>query len=161
MRQTTSRQCGCAKHEDYRSKHVRDALTLSALSEAELQQFARNLLGLYSAPFLIQEPETSWLLEARERNKNRFVRTTERLGGEFERRGHLDEAIRLFDRGTEIEPVSEIFYRRLMLAHEKRGDAAEAMRVYRRCKEMLSILLSIAPSRETRAIVERLYQAES
>ena len=137
-----------------------DALALPDSSDAALQHLARSALALYRAAFLSQEPETPWLLEARERNKNRFVRTIERLGTDLERRGLVADAVRLFDRGTEIEPVAETFYRRLMLAYERQGDNAEAMRVYRRCRDMLSILLSIAPSRETRAIVERLYKAD-
>lgn len=138
-----------------------DALALPALHDTELRNLSAAVLRIYAAPFLVQEPETSWLLEARERNKHRFVRTLDRLGTEFERRGLIDDAVQLFDRGTEIEPIAETFYRRLMLAHELRGNVAEAMRVYRRCRDMLSILLSIPPSRATQAIVERLYRPET
>ncbi len=138
-----------------------DALALPRLTDAELRALARAVLDLYSAPFLAQDAEAPWLLEARERNKNRFVRSVEALGRAFEERGLVDDAIRLFDRGAEVEPLAEAFYRSLMVAHERRGDAAEAMRVYRRCRDMLSILLSMAPSRETQAIVERLYHAGS
>ena len=137
-----------------------DALLLPSLGNAELQRLANSVLRLYRAPFLAQEPESAWLLEARQRNKNRFVRTIERLATEFERRDLANDAMRLFERGSEIEPIAESFYRRLMLAHERRGDRAEAMRVFRQCRDMLSLVLSVAPSRETRAIAERLQQAE-
>ncbi len=137
-----------------------DALALPALGNGELQRLTNGVLHLYRAPFLAQEPETSWLLEARQRNKNRFVRTVERLGSEFERRGLTADAMRLFERGSEIEPIAESFYRRLMLAHEQHGDKAEALRVFRQCRDMLSLILAVAPSRETRAIAERLQLAE-
>ena len=137
-----------------------DALALRELGNGELQRLANGVLHLYRAPFLAQEPDTPWLLEARQRNKNRFVRTVERLGSEFERRGLTADAMRLFERGSEIEPIAESFYRRLMLAHEQHGDKAEALRMFRQCRDMLSLVLSVAPSRETRAIAERLQLAE-
>ena len=66
------------------------------------------------------------------------------------------EAIRHYDRATEVEPLAENLYRRLMLAHVEQGSPAEAMRVYRRCRERLSLQVSMAPSRETQALVERI-----
>ncbi len=136
-----------------------DALALPRLPDADLRALARGLLELYGAPFLAQDVDTPWLLEARERHRNRFVRSVEALGHAFESRNLADEAIRLCERGTEVEPFAEALYRSLMLVHERRGDAAAAMRAYRRCRDMLSILGGIAPSRETATIVERLYRA--
>jgi len=49
--------------------------------------------------------------------------------------------------GLTAEPV----YRRLMRSLAGRGRSAEAIDVYRRCREMLSIVLSVKPSPETEA----------
>ena len=39
------------------------------------------------------------------------------------------------------------------------GDHAEALRIYRRCRELLSIVLGVQPTAETEAIYEGLKQA--
>ena len=42
--------------------------------------------------------------------------------------------------------------RRLMVCYRELGEPAEALNVYRRCREMLSIVLGVKPSPETEAI---------
>ena len=39
-----------------------------------------------------------------------------------------------------------------MIAFRELGEPAEALKVYRRCKDMLSIVLGVAPGPETEAI---------
>lgn len=126
------------------------------LDPVELPKAAVVLTRIYRATFLANDAETPWVLEARERLKNRFLRAVEEVGRQLEKAGLMREAIHLYDRATEVEPLAEGLYRRLMLAHLAQGSPADAMRVYRRCREMLSILLSIPPSRETQALVERI-----
>ena len=46
----------------------------------------------------------------------------------------------------------EALYRRLMAAYREQGEPAEALNVYRRCREMLSIVLGAKPSAETEAV---------
>ena len=136
-----------------------DGLADGNAGAGELLRTAAALAHLYRGAFLAHEAPLPWILEARERMKNRFLRAVEIVGGQLEARAMLPEAIRLYDRATEVEPLAEALYRRLMLAHLVQGSPADAMRAYRRCREMLSILLSIAPSRETLAVVERIQKA--
>jgi DNA-binding SARP family transcriptional activator len=52
----------------------------------------------------------------------------------------------------ELDNLAEGLYRRLMIAYRERGEPAEALNVYRRCRHMLSIVLGAKPSAETEAI---------
>jgi DNA-binding SARP family transcriptional activator len=43
-----------------------------------------------------------------------------------------------------------------MICHRERGRVADAMNVYRRCRENLSIILGVAPSADTVALYNSL-----
>ncbi len=113
-------------------------------------------LRLYAAPFLQSEPERPWMLPARARLHDKFLRALQRQGRWLEAAGDWSAAIAWYQRGLEADPTSEEFYRRLMLCHEQRGEPAAAIKVYQRCRSMLSMLLGIAPSAETEALRKRL-----
>ena len=61
------------------------------------------------------------------------------------------------ERALAADPTSEDLARALMRAHTRRGEHAEAIRVYRRLREMLSIILGMPPSRETEQLRNELY----
>ena len=48
--------------------------------------------------------------------------------------------------------------RRLIRTLARRGEQAEAVDVYRRCREMLSIVLNVKPAPETERLYERIRQ---
>ena len=52
--------------------------------------------------------------------------------------------------------LAESVYRRLMVCQRESGDPAGALTTYRRCRELLSIVLSRPPSPETEAIRQTL-----
>src|SRR2546423_1417928 len=54
---------------------------------------------------------------------------------------------------VELEPFRESGYRRLMQVLVKRGDRAEAVRVYNDCKRRLAEELGVAPSDETESLM--------
>jgi DNA-binding SARP family transcriptional activator len=59
--------------------------------------------------------------------------------------GHLElldaaAAIRLYERALNVEPLAESLSRRLMKVHADRGDRAEALRVWRACCTMHSVV---------------------
>jgi len=45
-----------------------------------------------------------------------------------------------------------------MICHRQRGQLTDAMNVYRRCRENLSIILGIAPSADTVALYNSIRQ---
>ena len=56
----------------------------------------------------------------------------------------------------EVDNLAEAVYRRLMVCQRELGDPAGALTTYRRCRELLSIVLARTPSAETEAIRQTL-----
>ncbi len=118
-----------------------------------------RVLRLYRGSFLENEPPQRWLLPARDRWRNRFVRTTADAGGHWERLERWAEASRLYERGIEVDMLAEDLYRRLMRCLLAQGRPADAASVYRRCRDTLSMQLGIAPSSATEALFQSIYRS--
>ena len=65
---------------------------------------------------------------------------------------HLNSAITLYHRALESDPLAEELYRQLMRCYQRAGRHTEAVGVYRRCRDMFSILLGVAPADGTTVI---------
>ncbi len=113
---------------------------------------SRELLRLYAGHFLDQELQESWAVEARDRFRAKFVRAVSQLGAALEQRADWDQAATLYLRALELDNLAEPLYRRLMIVYREQGETAEAINIYRRCRDMLSIVLNTHPSEETEAI---------
>jgi len=114
---------------------------------------ARRLLDAYAGPLLGTEEEP-WIAKPRDALRAQFVRTLLRLGESLERRRDWDTAIEIYRRGLEADNLAESLYRGLMRALAATGNHAEAINAFRRCRELLSIVLGVKPSAET----ERLHR---
>ena len=121
---------------------------------AQLQAWSRQLLALMRGPFLGAEA-ADWARGARERYRQRFVVSVAQLAAHIEALDAL-EAIRLYERALDVEPLAESLSRRLMRLHAARGDRAEALRVWRACRTMLLVAEGMAPSTTTRALAAEL-----
>jgi DNA-binding SARP family transcriptional activator len=117
----------------------------------------QRLLACYRGAFLEKEEPQSWMLAARDRWRGRFLRSLADAGRHWERRERFPDAIELYERGIEVDPLAEDLYRRLMHCHLAQGQRAEVARVYRRCRETLSVQLGIAPTSETEALFKSIY----
>jgi DNA-binding response OmpR family regulator len=113
---------------------------------------SRKLLRLYAGHFLDKELQESWAVEARDRFRAKFVRAVTQLGAVLEQRKDWEAATTLYLRALELDNLAEALYRRLMIVYREQGESAEAINIYRRCRDMLSIVLSTQPSEETEAI---------
>ncbi len=82
------------------------------------------------------------------------MRTLTAVGEELERKDEFPAAIQLYRRGLETDNLAEPFYRGLMRSFAAGGEHAEAVNTFRRCRELLSIVLGLKPSPET----DRLYR---
>jgi len=120
---------------------------------ASLAQAVRRLLDAYPGPLLGTE-ESPWIAKPRDALRSRFVRSLLRLGEMLERNGEWVTAIDLYRRGLEADNLAEPLYRGLMRVLAAKGDHAEALNAFRRCRELLSIVLGVKPSAET----ERLHR---
>lgn len=134
----------------------------------QVEQFARErgemgthavlggrLLRLYVGHFLAGEDE-SWIAPARERLRSKFVRSVRDLAEHLERHGHWEEATTLYQRAIEQDPLAEEFHLGLMRCLKHQGRIAEALEAYRRCHELLTRALGIAPSASTQALHDSL-----
>jgi pentatricopeptide repeat protein len=126
----------------------------------EIESLGETLLSLYSGDLLKGEPDAPWLIAARDRLRSKFLRTLKALGGFWEANEVWDKAQSLYERVLEIDNVAEEVYRRLMGCYARAGRPAEALRVYRRCRQMLSVVLGIAPSAETETLCRSIAQAQ-
>jgi DNA-binding SARP family transcriptional activator len=117
-----------------------------------LAQDVEALFALYRGPFLNDADEHSWVLSMRERLRGRFLHQLEAAADCFERMERHELARRCLERGLEIDPLVEKFYRGLMRVHLAQGERAEALATYRRCRDVLATHFGLAPSAETRAL---------
>jgi DNA-binding SARP family transcriptional activator len=127
-----------------------------ALSPAD----ALSLVRLYRGPLfgdLGDLTTAAWAASVRERLRSKFLRTIARAGAEAERLSDWNAAIALYERGIEQDTLAEDFYRGLMRCHLALGAPANALRVYRRCRELLSIVLAVAPTAETEALHRKIH----
>lgn len=122
------------------------------LDDAGLTAAAARLIDAYPGALLGDE-EASWIAKPRDALRARFTRTLMQLGERLEHRGDWTAAIALYRRGLEVDNLAESFYRGLMRSLVAHGEQAEALNAYRRCRELLSIVLGVKPASET----ERLY----
>ena len=125
-----------------------------ATTEA-LVKFAERLMDLYRGPLLAQEDDKPWVLGSRDRLRSQFRRLVSRLAEGLEAKSEFELAISIYRNALERENLSEDIYRRLMDCHQRRGEYAEALNVYRRCRELLSVILGVQPSQQT----QKLYAA--
>ena len=134
----------------------------SALHQPEeasvIDMIGRRLLARYRGPFLGSEDPQRWSLAARDRWQNRFRRSLADAGRYWEQHGEWSRAIALYERALEEDSLAEDLYRRLMRGYLARGEPAEAARVYRRCREMLSVQLGIPPSADTETLFKSTYR---
>lgn len=115
-------------------------------------------LDLYRGHLMPQESQP-WVLSARERLRARASKLCLALAETYEMRGEWPKATKVYERGIELEPASEVLYRRLMVCLRETGQAAEARDVYQRCRRVLSSTLATLPSRETVAVFQSLHAA--
>lgn len=122
-------------------------------SPPDVAAAASRLIAAYRGALLSDE-RTPWPASPREALRARYTRTLQRLGERLEHAGHWRSAAELYRRGLEAEPLCEPFCRGLMRSLAQLGDQAEALNAYRRCRELLSIVLGVKPADDT----ERLHR---
>ncbi len=108
---------------------------------------------------LLEGLEDDWAVSARDRHRERVIKLFERLAQDAEQRGELREAIEFTRQQVEHDRFDEQAHRRLIERLERAGDPAGAMRIYRGLAERLRRELGVAPSRQTRELVEQVRAA--
>ncbi len=112
----------------------------------------RPVLTLYRGPFLDGDDEAPWALSARERLRNRLLRTVTATADALHTSGNNRAAIVCYEHALALDELAENCYRNLMRCHLDGGHRAEGLAVYRRCAELLDQMLGCTPSAETEAL---------
>ncbi len=102
-------------------------------------------------PFIAGEM-APWVAQAREQLTDNLVRASECLARIYIWNGEPLIAAELAKEVVAAQPFRETGYQLLMRAHVAAGNRAEALRVYERCKKLISEELGVTPSAETRAV---------
>jgi two-component SAPR family response regulator len=111
-----------------------------------------RLRRLYQGHFLQHETDKPWVMQAREALRDRLLCVIRNAARGCERARRWEDAANLYRAGIDLDPLNEGMYRGLMLCHYELGDHSEAMRAYRRCRELLTRFLGIPPSAKTQAL---------
>lgn len=127
---------------------------------ASLLTEAADLMALYGGCFLGAEEDRAWIVPARDRLSAKFARAVTICARALADAGAIDEAERLYRRGLELDNLSEPLYRGLIECCLAQGHKAEAINAYRRCRELLSIVLNTRPSDEMELLRRRMSAGE-
>lgn len=130
-----------------RAGDFRDAYGPSAIARAICQR-----------PFL-PGSEAEWLEARRVKLRRTLVRALECRAAFCHWNEEFPLAIEAAREAIAIEPFRESAYRQLMRAHAAAGNTAEALRVYERCRALISEELGVPPSPETRRAHEEILEA--
>ncbi len=112
---------------------------------------AQQLLTLYRG-VLLADDEAPWVLTQRDRLRSKFLRTITQLGYALQKQDQAALAIDLYQKGIEVDPLAEDFYRHLMRHYVSLERPTEALALYQRCRATLARELHIEPTVETKAI---------
>jgi DNA-binding SARP family transcriptional activator len=105
---------------------------------------------------LLVDLDDDWVLEARQAQRERVGELLAAVGEAAEAADDLEAAVAHARRRLELDPVSEDAARVLMRRLGRSGDRAAAVAAYEAFRAVLRRDLGIAPSDETRALVEEL-----
>jgi LuxR family maltose regulon positive regulatory protein len=138
----------------HRDEHAKGKPTVHAATSIAA------LLEHYTGVYLADEEGPPWLLAGRE-----AIVTAVRhalVTADTVLKGESDELlVPALERALVADPTSEDLAQALMRAYLRGGRYSEVLRTYRRLREMLSLLLGVAPSVESEHIRDQAYAAES
>ncbi|HMK50014.1 MAG TPA: BTAD domain-containing putative transcriptional regulator, partial [Thermodesulfovibrionales bacterium] len=122
-----------------------DALGTGAAKE-EMSEISERAMRLYRGHFLSDEVEQQWVAAKRERLKSKFVRFVIDVGLCLERKDQWERAIQFYEKGLDVDDLTEEFYQRLIICYHKLGRSGQARETYSRCCKILSAVLGRQPS---------------
>jgi LuxR family maltose regulon positive regulatory protein len=122
---------------------------------------AATALALYRGNFLPTDVEKPWTVKARERLRAKYVRLVEAVAQTDEAAGHWENAMAHYLKGLEADDLVEAFHLGLMRCYRALGRPAEAMGVFRRLRQSLSVVLGIAPSPAAEKLARELQEGSA
>jgi DNA-binding SARP family transcriptional activator len=117
-------------------------------------------VGLYVRHFLPADEGDLWTISYRERLRDRFSRLVNMAGRLLQETGQWEKAAEYYQKGLDIDDLSEDFYRGLMICYRQLGLHSKAIEVYKRCRKLFSKVMGIEPSAMTKAVYDGLKASE-
>ncbi len=140
---------GCADRAWQRADQSQDC-------QEDAVRSSNKAMDLYVGHFLPADSAYPWVLSSRERLRSKFLRIISKMGELREKGRQWKGAVEVYQKGLEMDGLSEEFYQHLMFCYQQLGLRAEAIAVYIRCKTLLSSALGIEPSLPTEALYQSI-----
>ena len=145
-----------------RSLHrIETLLPAAATPSVELFQLVKETTDLLQGSFLGLEVEQPWMLPLRDKLRHRVGRLFMDLGRCCGREGRCEHAIGLYHQALEIDPLAEVFSRRLMICYAAQGRHPEALAAYLHCRKALIVRMKMLPSSSTEVLLQAIRQQDS
>ncbi len=116
-------------------------------------------LILYKGSFLSEDLDAPWSAPMRERLRAKFIALVSRHGQRCEAAHRYDDALSLYQRGLDADNLAEEFHQGLMRCYARLDRNAEALAVYMRLKQLLSLALGVQPSTSTQELYRLLRES--
>jgi pentatricopeptide repeat protein len=85
--------------------------------------------------------------------RSKFIRAVLHAGRNWEQAGEADKAIAFYQKGLEVDPLSEDIFRCLISCYVRMGRIAEARAAYHQCCKTFSAVLGVSPSSDLHAML--------
>jgi len=146
------RQCWLDVWAFERVARAADETQAEARPADETAAAARSLVAAYPGHFLAGDEDQPWLIGMRDRLRSKLLRGVLALAKRLQEADRWENAVALYHRALELDNLAEDLYRNLMICYRELGRPSEALQVYRRCRELLSLVLGVRPSADTEAV---------
>jgi len=118
-----------------------------------------SALRLYEGNFLSGDLDAPWSAPMRERLRAKFIGLVSLQGQRLEAAHRYDGAVSLYQRGLDADNLVEEFHQGLMRCYAKLDRNAEALAVYVRLKQLLSLALGVQPATSTQELYRSLRES--
>ncbi len=119
----------------------------------------QDLQALGPGDFLGNDEGAPWVLAMRQQCRQMVVRAMQATSAVLFDGGQGANAILGLESALKLDPIAEPLYQALIRIHLAGGQPNDALRVYRRCRDMLSVLTGSAPSVQTTQLKASIDQA--
>lgn len=116
-------------------------------------------LILYQGSFLSEDLDAPWSAPMRERLRAKFIALVSLQGQRFEAAHRYNDALSVYQRGLDADGLVEEFHQGLMRCYAQLDRNTEALAVYARLKQLLSLALGVQPSTSTQELYRSLRES--
>jgi LuxR family transcriptional regulator, maltose regulon positive regulatory protein len=109
--------------------------------------------SLYRGQFIADDLEQGWLYPQREKLSRSYIAIVAYLGERYLSAGNVEQAIALYEKAVELEPLAELLYEGLIKAYNSAGFRTHATQTYRRYESSLWENLRVQPAKRLTQLV--------